>query len=196
MFHNLSGALLDRMRFLEELDARDRLDGTAHLKRLRQIPPETGKFIALLAAGAPAGKCLEIGASAGYSTLWLAIACRQTGRKVVTFELLAEKLKLAEETFKLAGVEDVVELKTGDARDFLPEYQAISFCFLDAEKDIYIDCYNIIVPNMVSGGIFTADNAISHQESLQPMIDIALADTRVDSLIVPIGKGILVCRKI
>ena len=49
---------------------------------------------------------------------------------------------------------------------------------------------------MVSGGILMADNVISHQSDLQPMIDRALGDTRVDSLVVPIGQGILLCRKL
>ena len=36
---------------------------------------------------------------------------------------------------------------------------------------------------------------INHQETLWPMLDAALADDRVDALIVPIGKGELICRK-
>jgi caffeoyl-CoA O-methyltransferase len=40
-----------------------------------------------------------------------------------------------------------------------------------------------------------ADNVISHQVELQPMIDAALVDPRVDAVVVPIGKGELVCRK-
>ncbi|WP_256595728.1 hypothetical protein [Legionella quinlivanii] len=41
-----------------------------------------------------------------------------------------------------------------------------------------------------------ADNVISHQLDLQPMIDRALEDKRVDALVVPIGQGILLCRKL
>jgi predicted O-methyltransferase YrrM len=40
-----------------------------------------------------------------------------------------------------------------------------------------------------------ADNAINHRETLRPMLDGALNDPRVDAMIVPIGKGELVCRK-
>ena len=47
-----------------------------------------------------------------------------------------------------------------------------------------------------SGGIIVADNAINHEETLRPMLDRAPTDNRVDALIVPIGKGKLVCRKI
>lgn len=69
MFNEIPEKILSRMRELEEIDRRDRGDGTPRLQRLRQIPPETGRFIAVLAAAAPDGDCIEIGTSAGYSTL-------------------------------------------------------------------------------------------------------------------------------
>ena len=185
----------DRMKQMQELDSQDRLDGTPHLQRLRQIPPETGKFIALLAALAPGGRYIEIGTSAGYSTLWLALSCRQVGKRITTFEILDSKARLAQETFRLTGVGDVVDFIHGNALEYLPGYDDIAFCFLDAEKDIYSRCYDIIVPNLVSGGILVADNAVSHEQALRPMLDRALSDDRVDAHIVPIGKGELVCRK-
>lgn len=195
MFHEIPEKILSRMRELEEIDRRDRGDGTPRLQRLRQVPPETGRFIAILAAAAPDGDCIEIGTSAGYSTLWLALACRITGRKVTTFEILQEKADLAEATFAAAGVGDVVRLVRGDALDLLANYNEIGFCFLDAEKEVYGRCYEEVVPRLVSGGILVADNAINHQATLQPMLDRALRDKRVDALIVPIGKGELLCRK-
>lgn len=196
MFLNIPTAIIKRMRYLEAIDSKDRQDGTQRLQRLRQIPAETGKFIAMLAASALEGDYIEIGTSAGYSTLWLALACRILGRKITTFEVLEEKAKLAEETFRLADAEDVVELIRGDACEHLQNYNNISFCFLDAEKEIYSDCYDLVVPNMISGGILVADNAINHAETLKPMLDKALSDERVDALVVPIGKGELICRKI
>lgn len=195
MFHDIPPPILERMRHLEAIDAQDRKDGTPRPQRLRQIPPQTGRFLALLAAGAPDGAWVEIGTSAGYSTLWLALACRETGRTITTFELLADKAALARETLRLAEVEDIVELVHGDAREHLAAYRDIAFCFLDADKDIYADCYEIVVPNMVSGGLLVADNAINHRETLQPLLDRALSEERVDALVVPIGKGELVCRR-
>lgn len=184
------------MRFLEARDAQDRTDGTPRLQRLRQIPPETGKFIALLAAGAPAGPIIEIGTSAGYSTLWLTFAAQAAGRRVTTFELLPEKAALARETFRLAGVEAGVELVAGDARQHIAGFAEIAFCFLDAEKEVYGEMYELVVPRLVKGGWLVADNAINHRATLQPMLDRALSDGRVDALIVPIGNGELVCRRI
>jgi predicted O-methyltransferase YrrM len=195
MFEAISPAMLLRMHELEAIDLRDRTDGTPHSKRLRQIPHEVGKFIALLAASSPAGPIIEIGTSAGYSTLWLALAARATSRKVTTFEVDPGKVEFARATFAAAGVTDLIDLVHGDALTHLSQYNGISFCFLDAEKDLYDPCYELAVRRMVPGGILVADNAISHQAELRPMLDRALRDERVDAVLVPIGTGDLVCRK-
>lgn len=196
MFKEIPKPVLDRMHYLEEIDTRDRQDGTPNLERLRQIPPETGKFLAILAAGVPEGTLLEIGTSAGYSALWLSLACKLRGAKLLTFELLPDKVGLAKKTFKKAKVEAFVELIHGDARGHMSDYDEIAFCFLDAEKEMYAEFYDRLVPSLVSGGLLAADNVISHQEYLQPLVDKADVDERVDSVVVPIGKGMLVCRKI
>ena len=196
MFHQIPDLIQKRMVYLEGLDAKDREDGTPRLQRLRQIPPETGKFISLLAASAPPGKLIEIGTSAGYSTLWLSLACQESENKIITFELLEEKVKLAKETFKVSQVEPLVELNKGDARDLLKDVQNISFCFLDAEKEYYEECYDLVIPKMVVGAFFVADNVISHEEELKPLINKVFVDKRVDALIIPLGKGLLLCRKL
>lgn len=196
MFHNISPEIKAQMQRLEVIDAKDRKDGTPRLQRLRQIPPLTGKFLALIAANAPTGKMIEIGTSAGYSTLWLSLAANALGRKITTFEILPAKIELATETFKLAEVGDVIELVAGDALNHLAKFEEIAFCFLDAEKEVYKACYDLVIPNMVTGGYLIADNAINHRETLQPMIEASLEDPRVDAMVANIGKGLLVCRKV
>jgi predicted O-methyltransferase YrrM len=93
-------------------------------------------------------------------------------------------------------MENTVRLVEGDARMHLVEYDNIAFCFLDAEKEIYQECYEAVIPKLVKGGLLLADNVINARERLQTFLDRALTDERVDSLIVPIGKGVLICRKI
>ena len=196
MFHDIPESVRKRMTFLEAADARDRQDRTPRLERLRQVPPETGRFLALLAAGAPEGRVLEIGTSAGYSSLWLGLACRARGVRLTTFEVLPEKAELARETFTMTGMEAVIELVHGDARDHLPKMERIGFCFLDAEKESYPECYGLVVPKLVPGGLFLADNLISHTDFLQPFREQVGADPRVDSLVVPVGKGLLLARRV
>lgn len=196
MFHNIPEIVKNRMIFLENVDSEDRVDGTPRMQRLRQIPPETGKFLALLAASAPKGEFIEIGTSAGYSSLWIALACQIHGAKLKTHEILESKIKLAKETIEVSKMGEFIELIEGDVRKFLNHYKNIAFCFLDAEKEIYEECYDLVIPKMISGGLFIADNAINHYETLETMINKALKDPRVDAIIVPIGKGELLCRKI
>ena len=196
MFHDIPEPILRRMRFLEDADTRDRADSTPLAKRLKQITPEVGRLLSILAASAPPGDCLEIGTSAGYSTLWLAFACQISGHKLVTFEILPEKVALARETFQIAGLENFIHQVQGDARRQVQDFKNVAFCFLDADKDTYMACYEAIVPNLVAGGILAADNITSHESELRPFVQHVLADKRVDAVVVPIGRGELICRKI
>jgi caffeoyl-CoA O-methyltransferase len=195
MFHNIPQPILKRMHLLEERDTQDRLDGTPKSQRLRQIPPETGKFLALLCASAPEGGVLEVGTSGGYSSLWLTLACQERGNHLTSFEILEEKVSRAKETFEAARVSSQIQLIHGDARHVIAGYTDVAFCFVDAEKDIFLDVYEKVVPNLVPGGILAADNVISHAAELGGFLTQAQHDPRVDSLVMPIGKGLLVCRK-
>lgn len=196
MFHAIPKPILERMAYLEAIDARDRQDGTPKAQRLRQVPPETGRFLALLAASAPPGAVLEIGASAGYSGLWLILACISRGDRLTTFEIAEDKTRLAQQTFAAAQVEPHVRLVQGDARAHLAAFEPVAFCFLDAEKDVYPECYELVIPRLAPGGFFVADNVISHQAELAAFVERALADERVDALVLPVGKGLLVARKV
>ena len=195
MFSEITQEMKDRMAFLENIDKNDRTDGTAKLKRLRQISPETGKFIAILAANCPDGEFMEIGTSAGYSSLWISLVLKERKRKLKTFEILPEKVLLARETFRFANVNYYIELIEGD---FLEKYHGIeniAFCFLDCEKHLYEKCFDIVSEKLLPGGLIIADNAINHYESIKPMIDKAESDERFDCSIVSIGKGEFICRR-
>ncbi len=196
MFHPIPPAILSRMQALEAIDVQDRRDGTPQSLRLRQVLPETGRFLALLAANTPPGEFVEFGTSGGYSTLWLSLAATAAGRHITTFDYSAEKTRLAAETFRLAGVEHLITPVLGDARQRLEACGSVAFAFLDIEKEDYLECYEMVVPCMAPGGLLAADNTISHQEGLQAFLERAHGDERVDALDVPIGKGVLLCRKI
>lgn len=195
MLTQLPKPMQERMAYLEQRDQQDRQDGTPQHKRLRQIPPETGVLLALLAASAPEGALVEIGTSAGYSALWISLAIQRPGVQLVTFELLREKAELARETFDKAGVGNKVQLVNGDARGHLSEYDSIAFTFMDCEKEMYRELYDELVPRLVSGGLLVADNFTSHQDALHGLLEQARQDARVDANVLPVGKGLLVCVK-
>jgi caffeoyl-CoA O-methyltransferase len=196
MFAEMSSGMKERMQVLEQIDARDRTDGTERSRRLKQITPESGKFLALLAASCPdGGDFIEIGTSAGYSALWISLALQQRRKKLKTFEILPDKITLAKETFHVAGISDRIELIEGDFLEKGNTLGKIAFCFLDCEKDLYEKCFEIVSSKLVSGGLLVADNAITHRDDLKPMLEKVESDGRFDCLTVPIGHGELVCRR-
>ncbi|HTY39084.1 MAG TPA: class I SAM-dependent methyltransferase [Bacteroidota bacterium] len=183
------------MKQLEDRDRGDRSDGTSYSHRLKQIPPDVGKFLALLAAGAPPGEFVEIGTSAGYSALWISLVTEQRGIKLKTFEVLPHKIELARETFSLTARWNSVELVEGNFLEKGTHLQSIAFCFLDCDKAYYEQCYELVAARLVPQGLLVIDNALSHFDEIKPIIDKICSDERLDSMIVPIGNGELVCRR-
>ena len=196
MFHQIPSEVMARMRELEQMDSTERRKNTPHFERLRQIPSGTGRFLALVAATAPEGAFIEIGTSGGYSALWISLACRALGRGLTTFEVAEAKVTLARETFRQAGLDDIISVVSGDAREHLGGQSDVAFCFLDAEKRLYEECYEAVVPNMVSGGLLVADNVISHAGDLSAFLDRAESDERMDTMVAPVGEGVLLARRI
>ena len=184
------------MRELEALDAQDRVDGTPHAERLRAIRPEVGEFLCTLVLATSARAIVEIGTSAGYSTLWLATAARRTGGRVTTFEVDPSKVARAARTFAEAGVQDIVELRHEDAVAGLAAFDAdADLVFLDADKDRYEEMLEPIVRALRSGGLLVADNLTSHAEALDGFRRTGLEHPALSGLVVPIGRGELVAVK-
>jgi len=194
MFDSCTPEILKRMKYLEKKHLDDDIFNIERAKRLRQIPAETGKFIALMLCNSPQGTAVEIGTSGGYSALWLAMACKMVQKKLYTFENDEEKIKIAGATFRQTGLEDIVYLIKGNALHNLKDFSGISFCFIDVDKPLYSDIYQIIITKMVKGGILIADNIISHSGILKEFYTKVIADHRVDAMIIPIGQGVLFCR--
>jgi predicted O-methyltransferase YrrM len=196
MFRDIPQAVEATQGHLKALEAWRTAQGMDRKRLLRQIPPETGKLLALLLANCPAGDAAEVGSGAGYSGLWLALACRATGRRLVTFELDSAKAELARQSFSAASVLDVVELRECDALEGLRSLDSISFCFIDAERDMARASFETALAKLPRGGVIAVDNAISHAAEFQDFLNDVERDPRVDAVIVPIGSGLLVCRKV
>ena len=187
------GAMRLVMERLQERNARDRVDGTPQSQRLRAITPDVGQFLLTLALAIGARRIVEVGTSAGYSTLWLALAARRTGGRVTTFEIDPAKVTLAATTFSEAGVSDLVDLRAEDAAVGLGTVGGTAdLVFIDAEKQDYERYLDLTVVALRPGGLLIADNLTSHASDLAGFRTRALADERLSSVVVPIGNGELV----
>src|SRR5689334_23684527 len=112
---------------------------------LIHVGPDTGKLMHMLVVSSGSKTLVEIGASYGYSTVWLADAARTTGGKLHSLELSANKVKYAQARLEVAGLAEYVEFHVGDAQETLKVLPGpFDFVLLDLWKDLYIPCFDLV----------------------------------------------------
>ena len=165
----------------------DRLD------RFRNVEPETAELLGVLVRARAAPRVLEIGTSNGYSTIWLADAVQATNGSLVSLEIDPARTALAREHLARAGLEDVADLRTADAREALAAFadDAFDVVFLDAERPAYPGYWPGLVRTLAPGGLLAVDNVLSHAAEVEAFRGIVAADERVTPALVPIGAGVL-----
>ena len=181
-------AVLDR---LEREDADERAQGLPAEVRARQVAPTTARFLFSLVAGHPDCEVLELGASRGYSTIWLAAAARHLGGRVVSFERDPRKIEAWRANIAEAGLGDWAELHEGDALELLPGIDDVfDVVFLDAEKDDYERLFALARTKVEPGGVVVADNVLSHAGTLAAYSEARQADPTLASVTVPLDQGL------
>lgn len=103
---------------------------------------------------------VEFGTSFGISTLFLAQGAIETNGRIITTELIESKAFKAIENFKQAGVNDLIEVRVGDALETLKNHNtAIDLLLLDGWKDLYHPLFRMLEPNYHKNTIIYVDNA-------------------------------------
>ncbi|MFF7436621.1 class I SAM-dependent methyltransferase [Streptomyces sp. NPDC008122] len=102
------------------------------------VAPNQGKLLHLLASIQGARNVLEIGTLGGYSTIWLARALPADGR-LITLEYSPAHADVARANIARAGLDKIVEVRTGAALDTLPHLETegagpFDLVFIDADK--------------------------------------------------------------
>jgi len=125
----------------------------------RNVPPEDGRLLRLLAETMNAKNIIEIGTSTGYSAIWMGMALQKTGGKLTTYEIDAGRAATARANFKRAGMADIITLVEGDAHKEVTSLKAsIDILFLDADKEGYVDYLNKLLPLVRPGGLIIGHN--------------------------------------
>ncbi len=171
--------------------------GTLFARRdefLLPVGEEVGRFLHALVIARSAKMIVELGTSYGYSTLFLADAARQTGGKVHSFELSADKQDYARSQLAEAGLADHVEWHLGDAVALLDAIaEGVDFALIDLWKDLYIPCFEKLYPKLANNAVIAADNMLEpamsrpDAEAYRAVVG-ACAD--LQSVLLPIGSGI------
>jgi predicted O-methyltransferase YrrM len=187
----LDDRVLAVMERLEREDAAEREQGLAAEVRSRQVEPTTGRFLFSLVAPQPDCEVLEIGGSRGYSTIWLAAGVRYLGGRVLSLEHDPRKAEAWRANVEEAGLSEWAELLEGDARELLPQIEDVfDVVFIDAEKNDYEEWFSLARGKVEPGGLFVADNVLSHADPLAQYSAARQADPDLLSVTVPLDRGL------
>jgi predicted O-methyltransferase YrrM len=187
----LDGRVLETLARLEAEDAAERHAGLPSAQRSRAVAPTTGRFLFGLAAAQAGIEVLEIGASRGYSSIWLAAGARMLGGRLVSLEQDPAKCAAWRENMASAGLDEWAELVEGDAHETLARTEDVfDLVFLDAEKDDYEVLFGLARPLLEPGGLVIADNVLSHVDSLGSYSGARQADETLSSVTVPLDRGL------
>ncbi|MEY2486765.1 MAG: hypothetical protein QOH39_2413 [Verrucomicrobiota bacterium] len=160
-----------------------------------QITPNQGRMLQLLAQTQGANRILEIGTLGGYSTICLARALSSNG-SIVSLELKAEYAAVARKNIERAGLQNLVTIVVGDARQSLQQLVAnktpqFDLIFIDADKAGYPEYFDwslklsrsgtlIVADNIVrKGAVVDADSSDANVQGVRRMLDLVAAEPRV-----------------
>ena len=175
---------------LEEEDRRESEEDVPYAERSLAVGPESGRLLFALVAPNAGCEVLEVGASRGYSTVWLAAAARILGGRVVSFAFDARKVEAWKRNIAEAGLEEWAVLLEGDARELLPALEeGFDIVFLDAWKEDYETYFELARTKLEAGGVIVADNVTSHRD-LSGYVEARQTDPTLVSVTVPVGNGL------
>ena len=172
-------------------------------KRLNCISKNIGMFYNTLLMSINAKKILEIGMSVGYSGLWFADVVMsntqsESNGKIITIEREKFKIDNATQNFEEAGVGSLIKIREGEARKILREIKEefsenyFDFIFIDADKESYIEYFDLCLPLVRNGGMIGADNILLPERFNEMMVDYlshVRSNPNVQSVTIPIDNG-------
>ena len=185
-------------------------DSLGDIKR-NQISISQCHFLHLIIKTSNIKQILEIGTFTGLSALTMSLAMPNDG-KLITLDKNEETNKVANEFFKRAKQENKIEIINNKALDNLNEFKNKNYkfdlVFIDADKENYINYYDISLDLINSNGLIIIDNVLWHGEVIdEKKIDNLTQsirkfniyinnDKRIEYLIIHVGDGLSVCRKL
>ncbi|MEV8286552.1 O-methyltransferase [Streptomyces niveus] len=124
------------------------------------ISAEGGKLLYSLIRAARPATVVEFGTSFGISTLYLAAAVRDNGTgRVISSELSADKIAAARRTFAETGLDDLITVLEGDARETLAALDGpVDFLLLDGWKDLCLPVLRLLEPRLAPGTLVVTDD--------------------------------------
>ena len=153
---------------------------------------------------------LEIGTYTGYATLCLAEGLTKNG-KIHTIEINEELIDFQKKYFDQSKFKNQIFTHLGDAIDIIPKLKLkYDLIFLDADKANYPNYMEMVVPKLKKGGVLIADNVLwsgkvlDYQQKrddietkgIKLFSELVKKNSSLQTLLLPIRDGLIMCRKI
>lgn len=194
-----------------ENDILHELNRETHLKVLipRMLSGHVqGRIIATFSHMIKPKRVLEIGTYTGYSAMCWAEGLSDGG-KVITIDKNAELEKMVRGYFDRSQMNTKIDFRVGNALEIIPSLnEKWDIVFIDADKENYINYYNMVIDSVNQGGFIMADNVLwsgrvlmeenkmdKDTKVLAEYNNMVMKDSRVEPVLFAVRDGIMVCRK-
>ncbi|WP_414000172.1 O-methyltransferase [Flavobacterium sp. W1B] len=166
-----------------------------------------GRVLSMLAKLIRPVNILEIGTYTGYSALCLCEGMQESGQ-LHTIDIKEELIDFQRKHFDKSPWGKQIVQHLGEAIDIIPTLDLkFDLVFIDADKENYINYFELIVPKMNKGGIILSDNVLWSGKVLEPLQkndlstkilleynNLLINDPRVETVLLPIRDGLTVSR--
>jgi predicted O-methyltransferase YrrM len=166
-----------------------------------------GRVLSILSKLIRPASILEIGTYTGYATLCLCEGMQENGI-VHTIDIKEELVDFQRKYFDKSPWGSQIIQHLGEAVDIIPTLETkFDLVFIDADKENYLNYYELIVPKMKKGGIILSDNVLWSGKVVEPLKEGDLStkilleynqrlnnDPRVETVLLPIRDGLTVSR--
>lgn len=166
-----------------------------------------GRVLSMISKLVNPKNILEIGTYTGYATLCLAEGLQENGN-IDTLDNNEELYNFQRKYFNQSEYGNKIFQHLGNALDIIPTLdKKYDLVFIDADKENYINYFNIVLPKMNKGGIILSDNVLwsgkvlqeakSNDRSTKTLIEynkILKEDKRIETVLLPIRDGLTVSR--
>jgi predicted O-methyltransferase YrrM len=150
---------------------------------------------------------LEIGTFTGYAALCLCEGMQENGQ-LHTIDIKEELVDFQRKYFNKSPWGNQIVQHLGEAISIIPTLDIkFDLVFIDADKENYINYFELILPKMNKGGIILSDNVLWSGKVLEPLQKNDLStkilleynellknDVRVETVLLPIRDGLTVSR--
>lgn len=167
-----------------------------------------GRLLSIISKLIKPKKVLEIGTYTGYSAICIAEGMNKNGI-IHTIDKNEELNAIQKKYFKKSGLENNIIQYNGCALDIIPKIEEkFDLIFIDADKENYINYFNLVIDKLNKNGVILADNVLwsgkvinseDHDLTTNVLREFNKSvnnDNRVETILLPIRDGISIIRKI